>query len=168
MSDVVFNDKDFLVNFLYSLLDNPTKIKVQKTLYLLYAFYGATYGNLNAEGEENEFSNHSYPKRLFNANFEALRYGPVESEVYANEKSGRYSAQNLATEDVDTFFNTSEMRNIREFIENIASQTNNIDDFSLVDRTHQDNVWLNKYKEGERHIQMDNDEIVQEYIKRYV
>lgn len=47
-------------------------------------------------------------------------------------------------------------------------QTNQIDDFSLVDRTHQDNVWLDVYKEGENHIPMDNKEIIQEYIKRYV
>lgn len=53
MDTVVFSEKDFLVNFLYKLLDNPTQIKVQKTLYLLFAFYGATYGNLDKD-EDNE------------------------------------------------------------------------------------------------------------------
>ncbi|EAO75295.1 conserved hypothetical protein [Streptococcus agalactiae COH1] len=66
MDTVVFSEKDFLVNFLYKLLDNPTQIKVQKTLYLLFAFYGATYGNLDKD-EDNEFSDQNYPKQLFKA-----------------------------------------------------------------------------------------------------
>ncbi|HEO7186705.1 TPA: hypothetical protein VBE04_000819, partial [Streptococcus agalactiae] len=73
MDTVVFSEKDFLVNFLYKLLDNPTQIKVQKTLYLLFAFYGATYGNLDKD-EDNEFSDQNYPKQLFKAIFEAWRY----------------------------------------------------------------------------------------------
>ncbi|VTS29747.1 Uncharacterised protein [Streptococcus pseudoporcinus] len=52
MENVVFSDKDFLVNYFYKLLDNPTKNKVQKTLYLLFAFYGATYGRLQSNAEE--------------------------------------------------------------------------------------------------------------------
>ncbi len=39
MSDVVFNDKDFLVNFLYSLLDNPTKIKVTKNFIFVVCYF---------------------------------------------------------------------------------------------------------------------------------
>lgn len=166
---MVFDNKDFLVNFLYKLLDNPTQIKVQKTLYLLFAFYGATYGNLeNNQDDQNDFSEKTYPKELFRANFEAWRYGPVETDVYANEKLGSYSGEELDNETINEFFNTSEFKNVKDFIENIVEQTNQIDDFSLVDRTHQDNVWLDVYKEGENHIPMDNKEIIQEYIERYV
>lgn len=169
MDTVVFDNKDFLVNFLYKLLDNPTQIKVQKTLYLLFAFYGTTYGNLeNNQDDQNDFSEQTYPKELFRANFEAWRYGPVETDVYANEKLGSYSGEELDNETINEFFNTSEFKNVKDFIENIVEQTNQIDDFSLVDRTHQDNVWLDVYKEGEKHIPMDNKEIIQEYIERYV
>lgn len=169
MDTVVFDNKDFLVNFLYKLLDNPTQIKVQKTLYLLFAFYGATYGNLeNNQDDQNDFSEQTYLKELFRANFEAWRYGPVETDVYANEKLGSYSGEELDNETINEFFNTSEFKNVKDFIENIVEQTNQIDDFSLVDRTHQDNVWLDVYKEGENHIPMDNKEIIQEYIERYV
>lgn len=167
MDTVVFSEKDFLVNFLYKLLDNPTQIKVQKTLYLLFAFYGATYGNLDKD-EDNEFSDQNYPKQLFKAIFEAWRYGPVETDVYAKEKSGSYSDIAINEENINKFFNTPELKNVRNFIENIVEQTNQIDDFSLVDRTHQDNVWLDVYKEGESHIPMENEKIIQEYIDRYV
>ncbi|HEO7348357.1 TPA: hypothetical protein VBE95_002030, partial [Streptococcus agalactiae] len=71
-------------------------------------------------------------------------------------------------ENINKFFNTPELKNVRDFIENIVEQTNQIDDFSLVDRTHQDNVWLDVYKEGESHIPMENEKIIQEYIDRYV
>ncbi|MGT2744924.1 Panacea domain-containing protein [Streptococcus phocae subsp. phocae] len=167
MNTVVFSEKDFLVNFLYQLLDNPTQIKVQKTLYLLFAFYGATYGKLETE-EDNEFSEQNYPKELFKATFEAWKYGPVETDVYVNEKKGSYSDKILNEEDINEFFKTPELKNVRDFIENIVEQTNQIDDFSLVDRTHQDDVWLDVYKDGENHITMDNKKIIQEYIERYV
>lgn len=72
MKDVIFSNKDFLVNYLYKLLDNPTQVKVQKTLYLLFAFYGATYGKTkNNSNGENEFFEQSYLRNLFSAKFEA-------------------------------------------------------------------------------------------------
>lgn len=170
MKSVVFEDKDFLVQFLYKLFEKPSRIKIQKTLYLLYAFYGATYGNLNLneDEDENEFVGQNYPKYLFDANFEAWRYGPVEKEVYANDKKGLYESRSLTEDDIDSFFNTVELNNIKSFIENIVSQTKQIDDFSLVDRTHQDKAWQTVYTEGQNHIPMDNNSIIQEYIDEYV
>ena len=169
MENVVFSDKDFLVNYLYKLLDNPTKIKVQKTLYLLFAFYGATYGRLqsNAEGES-DFSEQKYPENLFSAKFEAWQYGPVEVDVYNRDKSFSYSKEKLTNAEIDNFFSTNERRNVKGFIQNIVAQTNIIDDFSLVDRTHQDDSWLGVYRSGELHIPMDNSSIVSEYAEKYV
>lgn len=89
----VFPEKNKLVKYLYSKLDNPTQIKVQKTLYLLYAFYGATYGRLASNTEETEFEDQNYPKELFPAKFEAWRYGPVEADVYRDEKSGCFDTR---------------------------------------------------------------------------
>lgn len=109
MDGVVFQDKDFLVNFLYKLLENPTQIKVQKTLYLLFAFYGATYGNIKKE-EDNEFSKQNYPSNLFEAIFEAWRYGPVEIEIYSNEKKEMYSKDNLNDQDIESFFDSPEKK----------------------------------------------------------
>lgn len=169
MENVVFSDKDFLVNLLYKLLDNPTKIKVQKTLYLLFAFYGATYGMLQNDVEgESDFSEQNYPKNLFSAKFEAWKYGPVEVEVYNKEKIFSYSKGKLTDDDIDNFFNTNERKNIKRFIQNIVAQTNIIDDFSLVDRTHQDDSWLDAYKPGILHMPMDNSSIVSEYAEKYV
>lgn len=163
VSNYVFENKDELVRYLYTVLSNPTQIKVQKTLYLLYAFYGATYGQLYKHDKE-DFDGQSYPKELFPANFQAWRYGPVEFDIYCNEKDGQYDDSVKTSIPNDT----AEEKNIKNFIDELVSQTDEIDDFSLVDRTHQDNVWLDNYKEGERYIVMSNDDIVAEYKERYV
>lgn len=170
MNQLVFEDKDFLVKFLYTLFETPSRIKIQKTLYLLFAFYGATYGSIESSNsdEENEFSGQEYPKYLFDAQFEAWRYGPVENEIYAREKGGQYEGVSLSDAEIDSFFDTIEKKNIKAFIENIVSQAKQIDDFSLVERTHQDESWREVYKEGQNHIPMDKDAIIKEYTQKYV
>ena len=45
----IFNNKDDLVNYLLYKLDLPSQLKIQKTLYLLFAFYGAIYGKLSED-----------------------------------------------------------------------------------------------------------------------
>ena len=77
---VFFDDKAELVNHILSKIDINSSIRVQKVLYLLYAYYGAIYGSLEQEKSYEEFE--TYPKRLFNANFEAWQYGPIDSEVF--------------------------------------------------------------------------------------
>lgn len=163
-SDYVFEDKNRLVHYLYSILSNPTQIKVQKSLYLLYAFYGATYGQLFKHEDKEDFGGQTYPKELFNANFQAWRYGPVEYDVYRNEKADMYDG----VEEIEMKTDTEENINIKRFIDSLVSQIDKMDDFSLVDRTHQDNVWLNNYKEGNLYIEMSNEDIVKEYKERYI
>lgn len=163
-SDYVFEDKNRLVHYLYSILSNPTQIKVQKSLYLLYAFYGATYGQLFKHEDKEDFDGQTYPKELFNANFQAWRYGPVEYDVYRNEKADMYDG----VEEIEMKTDTEENINIKRFIDSLVSQIDKMDDFSLVDRTHQDNVWLNNYKEGNLYIEMSNEDIVKEYKERYI
>ena len=50
----------------------------------------------------------------------------------------------------------------------MISQTNGINDFGLIDRTHQDESWIEKYDDKTKHLEMDSDAIVKEYKKRYV
>lgn len=107
MEEVVFTDKYFLVKLLYRLLEKPSKVKIQKTLYLLFAFYGATYGRLQDDNKgDNDFSEQSYPENLFFANFEAWKYGPVEIDVYDDLKNVSYSEMDLTDDAIDNFFNT--------------------------------------------------------------
>jgi len=67
----VFEDVTVLIAHLVHRFDNPTPLKVQKGLYFLWAFYAATYGNIDYSDDKNEFSLQSerYPKELFQAQF---------------------------------------------------------------------------------------------------
>ena len=98
-----------------------TPLRLQKTLYFVYAFYGATLGLLSEDNEEdNVFEGSSnYPKYLFNERFEAWQYGPV------------------------------------------LRQTDEMGDFTLVERSHEDSEWKNAFKEGQR--EMDPEKIIEEY-----
>lgn len=80
MTSYVFQNKADLVNHLLAKLEKPSCIKIQKTLYLLFAYYGATYGQLTAD-PSNELETVNYPTYLFEPNFEAWCYGPVDPEV---------------------------------------------------------------------------------------
>ncbi|EMF0072755.1 hypothetical protein PIF88_001636 [Enterococcus hirae] len=65
-----------------------TPLRLQKTLYFIFAFYGATLGQLNSENEgDSKFEGSSdYPKYLFKENFEAWQYGPVLRSIYQANK----------------------------------------------------------------------------------
>ena len=156
---VFFDDKAELVNHILSKIDINSSIRVQKVLYLLYAYYGAIYGSLEQEKSYEEFE--TYPKRLFNANFEAWQYGPIDSEVWSAYKKNKYEAKEYDAK-------TPQEKNIILFLNDLISQTNEINDFGLIDRTHQDESWIEKYDDKTKHIKMDSDAIVKEYKKRYV
>lgn len=169
MGDYIFNNKSDLVNYLFEKLDEPSPLKIQKTLYFLFAYYGATYGNLSSE-ETGELDSINYTKFLFNPAFEAWQYGPVDYEVYTANREGCYQAKPLEMEHLNQKLTPAEKRNVVQFTDNIISQTNEVDDFTLVDRTHEDECWSKPFKEnsGAPHIKMNPDEIIEEYITKHV
>ena len=164
MCKYVFEDKNDLVKLLYKKLNNPTQIKVQKTLYLLFAYYGASYGTLSGETDDTDFYDQNYPEYLFDEHFQAWQYGPVDFDVYRDEKNGKFIS---IPDDFLPNFNVGEKEkiNINAVIDNIVDQTNSMDDFSLVELTHQDDAWFDVY-DGSKYIKMDREAIVGEYINR--
>ena len=81
MTSCVFQNKTDLVNHLFAKLETPSPIKIQKTVYLLFAFYGATYGQLKTN-PPTELETINYPRYLFKPNFEAWYYGPVDLDIH--------------------------------------------------------------------------------------
>ena len=98
MSDYIFQDKTDLVNHLFYKLNEASPIKIQKTLYFLFAFYGATYGKLSGEESFGELESVNYTNFLFEPKFEAWKYGPVDDDVYTAYREDRYEPVEL-TED---------------------------------------------------------------------
>lgn len=169
MSDYIFQDKTDLVNHLFYKLSEASPIKIQKTLYFLFAFYGATYGKLSGEESVGELESVNYTNFLFEPNFEAWKYGPVDNDVYTAYREDRYKAVKLTEDKLNKRLTSSERRNVIQFINSIIQQTDEVDDFTLVDRTHEDDAWRDPYEKnnGENHIPMDPQVIVDEYAEKY-
>lgn len=179
MTSYVFQNKADLVNHLLAKLEKPSSSKIQKTLYLLFAFYGATYGQLTID-PSSELDTANYPMYLFEPNFEAWRYGPVDPDIQAAMNKQAYEPfvsdiLNIIHEGLeleDEAFNKalepSEVRNIRLFIDNIIEQTDDTDDFTLIGRVCEDEAWASVAK-GDNNDKIINPQtIIDEYVAKYV
>lgn len=165
-----FDDIEQVIRYIQEKKENVGQLRLQKTLYLLYAYYGATYGQLLIQDESNQDESKSeieydYPKELFSAEFEAWRYGPVIHDVYVNDKNNKYA-------DVDELKEFTPSNPFEEdvllFLDDLIEQINDMSDFTLVDRTHQDNAWIKAYGDGGYRLKMNNNTIIQEYVDDYV
>lgn len=160
--DFMFSDKDELVFHIYKRLDNPTLLKVQKSLYFLWAYYSGTYGNVD-KSEETDLDQTNYPDNLFKPEFEAWKYGPVDDKVYAKQKNGFY----LKDKWKEYQPKNSEEVEVVSFINDLLSQINKVNDFGLVNRSHEDESWSKPFKRdhGQHRAHMDPAEIRKEYAK---
>ena len=159
----VFTDKNKLSRYLYGTLSNPTDLKVQKALYLTYAFYGATLGQLHSNHTVNGAPEGVYPRYLFPANFVAGAYGPIETDLFKSTDVDRMNA----TEKLELSYDIPEHRQISLVLNDLIYELDGIDDFSLATRTRNDNVWRNHYKKGSQ-IPLSTELIIDEYSNRYI
>lgn len=153
---------DAIVSYLYSLKSDISPVRLHKTLYFMFGYYGATYGQKSSEyvfeGNEN------LPPYLFEGNFEAWKYGSVHRDIYNKMKDENYITQELIDSSVEEFKNYPE---IKIFIDDLFKQINEVSEFILISRNHQDESWKKTYVEGEIN-QINNDEIIKEYVDRYL
>lgn len=157
----MFDSVNQIVEHVMSKVDGITPIRIQKNLYFLFAYYGATYGQMNSENEEVGFSEGgSFPQYLFNADFQAWKFGPVIDEVYYHFKDEKYSPNEWIPQ-------TPEEKMVSEFINNLLSQFESVGDFGLVERSHQDKAWIDAYEKGYNQT-IDNNFLVNEYVEKYV
>lgn len=101
------------------------------------------------------------PENLFNANFEAWKYGPVDIDVYKKHKENKYKGNILSlTGLIDAPISIQSP--LLKFVDSVLKQVFEINDFSLVSITQDDKVWGNAYKNKED-IKMNNEDIIREY-----
>ncbi|MBD8839435.1 DUF4065 domain-containing protein [Paenibacillus sp. CFBP 13594] len=137
---------DVVACYLLHLKPDISPIKLHKSLYFLFAYYGAT-------------KNHW----LFNAKFEAWKFGSVIREVYENQNSNYYNSFMIK----DAVLSINNKREIKLFIEDLFTQIDSVSDFTLVERNHQDEVWKNAYRERPT-TEIDKDELILEYEAKYL
>lgn len=168
----VFTNVNKLAGYIKNQLINPTPLKIQMSLYFLWAFYAATFGNLSANRDEDEEFGLQppYPKWLFKPDFAAGRYGPIINSVHIDLKNNKIvdldddvlkDEMNFDDQDKQNELNRKE---IILFINNMLDQVNDVNDFGLVQRSHQDSAWKNAYKEGVQSRKMNSQNIKEDYI----
>lgn len=144
-----FNDVDNLVEHILYEFPKITPLKLQKSLYTLFAFYIVAIRS----GRE---TNEDIPDRLFKADFEAWTSGPVIRDVYQKVKDNSYQARaySFRVKALDL--------EIRNFIDGLVSQIMRKSDFALMTRSHEDKSWKNAIKKGKT-TPIPMDDIVAEY-----
>lgn len=155
MKEFYFNNVDILINHLLYKNKELPPLKLQKNLYFLFAFYSGNYQVEEKEGIS-EIS-YSYPRYLFNADFEAWTYGPVIREVYNKNKNNGYSAKKFEFD-----MNSIIDKEISNFIDDVSEMIMNKSDFALVDRSHDDRVWKDAIAQGNS-TPMKKEDIENEY-----
>ncbi|WNF35221.1 DUF4065 domain-containing protein [Bacillaceae bacterium IKA-2] len=163
-SNYIFNSVHTVAAYLFSKKEDISPLKLQKSLYFLFAYHSALYDTSNQEGKEGiiEGLNES-PQFLFDAQFEAWKFGPVIREVYVADKYEHiYEDKGLIDEAVKEVENLPE---IKKFIDDLFEQIDSVSDFSLVERSHNDDAWKIAYDTEEALI--DHSIIIKEYKEKY-
>ncbi len=136
-------------------------IKLQKSLYFLFAYWGQFIKSNKDNQDSVEVNYSNYSEYLFNDRIEAWTYGPVIPNVFIAEKNGWLNSFE------ENHYLENEIEK-KEFIDNLLNQLFEIDDFGLVKLSHEDMCWKKNYIESdEKHNrEIPKEEIIDEYIAK--
>lgn len=141
-----------------------TPIKLQKGLYFLFAKWGgkiiAAQGESAEDTEDDEFYGSVSPY-LFNADFRAWKYGPVEYDVY---KWNKYNERSPYIPDLKPDCDGVFKNEIKKYVQEYSSRVFATSDFGLVDLSHEDDCWKSGLSAPEE--KMNNDDILSEYASK--
>lgn len=162
--------KDDVVKYLMhvSELDFNTeisRIKLQKGLYFLYAFW--TYTISKSEKDNNELSDlaKDLSFKLFEPSFVAWSYGPVDKDVYNQHREGNLQAFN---EFEATQFISEQSELVQIHLRDMTRRILSSSDFGLVDLSHRDSAWSNVFNEKDPFPNeiITHEAIVQDYANK--
>ncbi len=133
-------------------------IKLQKSLYFLFAYWGGNVRKSKMFPEAVEESFEKFSEYLFDDKIEAWVYGPVVPIVYREEN-------------INKFYNEKMFEGkakIKEFIDDLLKELFEVGDFTLVDISHSDNSWKNNFNyDDEFHDnEIDKESIIEEYSRK--
>lgn len=145
-------------------------IKLQKSLYFLYAMWGGKIKKIDIISNKNSWEKRGtmiedkfpYSINLFDASFEAWGYGCVDREVY-------FWYKNLSNEEKSRMKNETltEVKYINEYIENLLGRMYKLGDFDLVQLCFRDNCWSSAY-DNTKTKKIWNGDILYEYGMRFI
>lgn len=138
-------EKDEVVKFLMKYHETHynkpiSKIKLQKGLYFLYAYF---YKFIQTSSKS-ELADHftSVPEDLFKANFQAWSYGPVDKDVYRSHNNGFLEYSDF---DIEEFLEVSNNEEVKDMLVTLTNEIFESSDFGLVELSHMDDCWKSQY-----------------------
>jgi len=148
-----FNNPDDLVNHILTKIpEEPGILRLNLTLYFLFAAYAAAYNPKN----DTNFNLANQPKFIADLTFTADKYGPQDYLIKEKWKTDIYQPKEYS------FSNNQVDQNVKHFINELLEQLKNIDDFSLLDRAVQDKAWIDAYTDKESKI-MSREQMILDY-----
>lgn len=135
-------------------------LKLQKSLYFCFAYWGGFIRKNNSYSDETKEITLNYSEYLFDNKIEAWVYGPVIPDVYQE-----YHSNNLNKYENNNLFN--DIRYVQEYINNILDDILPLNDFKLVEISHEDQCWKRHFKGKNmfHNIEIPKEEIIREYVK---
>lgn len=172
MDEKICFNKDDLINYIINQYKQKTSadispLKLQKSLYLLFAMWGGNVAIINEDIDKGQGTieiTDKVPTYLFDAKFEAWKYGPVDIDVYDRYKENEYQGDIQSITDLTTV--SQDLSNVlMPFINSVLQQVFDINDFSLVSITQEDKVWKSAYEDS-KNLVMNNEDIIKEYKEK--
>ena len=158
-NDGLFDAMDFAsyIKYKYNELNpsrNISPLKMQKSLYFCFAYWGAFARKGNSSKNEVK---ESFDEYLFPNDIEAWVYGPVVPDVY--KKFDKIKDCNP-----DNLFEDKEY--VRTFIDGVLDDVLHASDFRLVNISHEDSCWKRHFHENSinHNEEIPKDEIIEEYV----
>lgn len=137
-------------------------IKLHKSLYFLYAYWGSKIelskiksDDIISEMVEMDFSD--YDEQLFDADFEAWTYGPVDRDIYLWCKENHI--------DTSLKYSLNVEKEILDYIDDLLIRIFNSSDFGLVDLCQEDDCWKSAYNPLAKN-KIDSKTIIKEYMNK--
>lgn len=148
----------FYISDLYKskFLKEISPIKLQKTLYFAFAYWGGFVRKSQNKAAEIKINKSEY---LFDDRIEAWVYGPVVPKVYSCHNLTKYSNSSLFVGNED----------VKEYIDGVIENAFEVSDFKLVEASHFDKCWRNNFDvNAQNHnIEIPKEEIIEEYANMY-
>lgn len=147
-----------------------SSIKLQKSLYFLFAYWGGFVKRSEVLKNENDREGQEVQqlkKYLYDDEIQAWTYGPVLPVVY-HTFDIHYNFD-TDTETENSIKKIEKETYVKSFIDDLLNDLFVVSDFKLVDISHQDNCWRSKYNDEDEHHnnEIDKDEIIEEYAKKF-